>query len=101
MKILSVIGTRPEAIKMAPVVRLLAATPGVESVVAVSGQHRSMLEQVLQLFDIHPQHDLSVMVEGQTLNGLSARILQGMDALLEQVQPDRVLVHGNKTVVFR
>ena len=100
MKILSVIGTRPEAIKMAPVVRLLAATPGVESVVAVSGQHRSMLEQVLQLFDIHPQHDLSVMVEGQTLNGLSARILQGMDELLEQVQPDRVLVHGDTTTAM-
>ena len=100
MKILSVIGTRPEAIKMAPVVRLLARTPGIESVVCVSGQHRSMLEQVLQLFDIQPEHDLSVMSEGQGLNGLCARILQGMDALLETVKPDRVLVHGDTTTAM-
>ncbi|MEG0150052.1 MAG: UDP-N-acetylglucosamine 2-epimerase (non-hydrolyzing) [Comamonas sp.] len=100
MKLLSVIGTRPEAIKMAPVVRLLAATPGMDSVVCVTGQHRHMLEQVLELFDIKPQHDLSVMAQGQTLNSLSARILQGMDELLEQVRPDRVLVHGDTTTAM-
>ncbi|RGE40763.1 UDP-N-acetylglucosamine 2-epimerase (non-hydrolyzing) [Comamonas testosteroni] len=100
MKILSVIGTRPEAIKMAPVVRQLAAAPGVESVVCVSGQHRSMLEQVLQLFDIAPDHDLAVMTQGQSLNGLSARILQGMDELLGKVQPDQVLVHGDTTTAM-
>ena len=100
MKTLSVIGTRPEAIKMAPVVRLLAATPGVESLVAVSGQHRSMLEQVLNLFHIQPEYDLSVMAQGQSLNSLSARILQGMDELLEKVQPDQVLVHGDTTTAM-
>lgn len=100
MKILSVIGTRPEAIKMAPVVRQLAATSGVESVVCVSGQHRSMLEQVLELFDIHPAHDLSVMEKGQSLNGLSARLLQGMDELLAKVRPDQVLVHGDTTTAM-
>ena len=100
MKTLSVIGTRPEAIKMAPVVRLLAATPRVESAVAVSGQHRSMLEQVLNLFHIQPEYDLSVMAQGQSLNSLSARILQGMDELLEKVQPDQVLVHGDTTTAM-
>lgn len=100
MKILSVIGTRPEAIKMAPVVRLLSDTPGLDSVVCVTGQHRHMLEQVLELFDIKPRHDLSVMAQGQTLNGLSARILQGMDALLAQEKPDRVLVHGDTTTAM-
>lgn len=100
MKILSVIGTRPEAIKMAPVVRQLAATNGVESVVCVSGQHRNMLEQVLELFDIHPAHDLSVMEKGQSLNGLSARLLQGMDELLAKLHPDQVLVHGDTTTAM-
>jgi UDP-N-acetylglucosamine 2-epimerase (non-hydrolysing) len=95
MKILSIFGTRPEAIKMAPLVRALAVTPGVESVVCVSGQHRSMLEQVLRLFDIQADHDLDVMVTDQTLNGLSSRLFAGIDPMLAAVRPDRVLVHGD------
>jgi UDP-N-acetylglucosamine 2-epimerase (non-hydrolysing) len=97
MRVLSIFGTRPEAIKMAPLVHALAATPGVESVVCVSGQHRSMLEQVMRLFDIRADHDLDVMVADQTLNGLSARLFAGLDPMLAAVQPQRVLVHGDTT----
>jgi UDP-N-acetylglucosamine 2-epimerase (non-hydrolysing) len=97
MKVLSIFGTRPEAIKMAPLVRALAQAPGVESVVCVSGQHRSMLEQVMRLFDIRADHDLDVMVADQTLNGLSARLFAGLDPILAAVQPQRVLVHGDTT----
>ncbi|MDR1968528.1 MAG: UDP-N-acetylglucosamine 2-epimerase (non-hydrolyzing) [Burkholderiaceae bacterium] len=95
MRIFSVFGTRPEAIKMAPLVHALAITPGVESVVCISGQHHSMLEQVMRLFDIQADHDLNVMVADQTLNGLSARLFAGIDPVLAAVQPDRVLVHGD------
>jgi UDP-N-acetylglucosamine 2-epimerase (non-hydrolysing) len=97
MKILSVFGTRPEAIKMAPVVRALKKQPGVTSVVCVTGQHRQMLDQVLDLFTILPDYDLNVMGRGQTLNGLLARIAGALDPVLEAVQPDRVLVHGDTT----
>ncbi|AHY60349.1 non-hydrolyzing UDP-N-acetylglucosamine 2-epimerase [Stenotrophomonas rhizophila] len=100
MKVLSVFGTRPEAIKMGPLVRALHAAPGIESIVCITGQHRAMLDQVMSLFDIHPDHDLDVMVANQTLNGLCSRLFAKLDALYEQVQPDRVLVHGDTSTAM-
>lgn len=97
MKILSIFGTRPEAIKMAPVVRALAASAGVESVVCVTGQHKSMLDQVMELFGIVASHDLDVMRPSQSLNGLSARLFEKLGPVLEAERPDRVLVHGDTT----
>ncbi|RDU98419.1 non-hydrolyzing UDP-N-acetylglucosamine 2-epimerase [Trinickia dinghuensis] len=97
LKILSVFGTRPEAIKMAPVVKALEEAPGLESIVCVSGQHRSMLEQVLELFDIRPRYDLALMTANQTLNGLASRLIFSFDDVLAQERPDYVLVHGDTT----
>lgn len=95
IKILTVFGTRPEAIKMAPLVVALEAQPDVESIVCVTGQHRQMLDQVMTLFGLQADHDLQVMVPNQTLNGLYARIIERVDAVLESVRPDVVLVHGD------
>ena len=95
MKILSVFGTRPEAIKMAPLVKVLELTPGIENLVCVTGQHRQMLDQVMQLFQIRADFDLAVMQPNQTLNGLFARAVAGVDGVLTSVQPDVVLVHGD------
>lgn len=100
MKILSIFGTRPEAIKMAPLVRTLAQTPGIESVVCVTGQHRSMLEQVMALFEIKADHDLDVMMPNQSLNLLCSRIFAKLDPILESERPDRVLVHGDTTTAM-
>ncbi|WER50201.1 UDP-N-acetylglucosamine 2-epimerase (non-hydrolyzing) [Cupriavidus sp. WKF15] len=97
MKILSVFGTRPEAIKMAPLVRALAGNTQIESVVCVTGQHQQMLQQVLDLFEIVPQYNLELMTRDQTLNGLSSRLLARFDDVLETVRPDRILVHGDTT----
>ena len=99
-RVMVVFGTRPEAIKMAPVVRALKATPGVETLVAVTAQHRQMLDQVLGLFDIVPDEDLDVMAPGQTLPGLFARLLTGMTEVLERHRPDLVLVHGDTSTTF-
>lgn len=95
MKILSIFGTRPEAIKMAPLVAALRDEPRLDSVVCVTGQHRQMLDQVLALFDLRAQHDLDLMVPNQTLNGLYARLISRVDEVLETEQPDCVLVHGD------
>lgn len=97
MKVLSLFGTRPEGIKMAPLVRALGAADGIDSIVCTTGQHRQMLDQVMQLFDIQADHDLDVMLPGQALNGLFARLLSRVDALLDEVRPDCVLVHGDTT----
>ncbi|CAG2157260.1 non-hydrolyzing UDP-N-acetylglucosamine 2-epimerase [Cupriavidus numazuensis] len=97
MKILSVFGTRPEAIKMAPLVKALGGSAEIESVVCVTGQHQQMLQQVLDLFDIVPQYNLELMTRNQTLNGLSSRLLASFDDVLETVRPDRILVHGDTT----
>jgi UDP-N-acetylglucosamine 2-epimerase (non-hydrolysing) len=99
MKILSVFGTRPEAVKMAPIVRLLAQTQGIESLVCVTAQHRQMLDQVLELFQIQPDFDLDLMREGQSLAQLTAGIFLHLDPVLEQVQPDWVLAVGDTTTV--
>lgn len=95
MKIISVFGTRPEAIKMAPIVKLLEKNKDIESIVCVTGQHRAMLDQVLNLFNIQPNYDLNLMTENQTLNGLSSRVLSQLDPILIKEMPDRVLVHGD------
>ncbi|SSW71463.1 non-hydrolyzing UDP-N-acetylglucosamine 2-epimerase [Achromobacter agilis] len=95
MKVLSIFGTRPEAIKMAPLVSALQREPQIQSVVCVTGQHREMLDQVLALFDLQAQHDLDIMVPNQTLNGLYARLISRVDGVLEAERPDCVLVHGD------
>lgn len=97
IKILSIFGTRPEAIKMAPLVKALAAEPGIESLICVTGQHQSMLKQVLDLFDLKADFTLDVMTPHQTLNSLTAALYSAIDPVLEQTRPDRVLVHGDTT----
>lgn len=99
MKILSVFGTRPEAVKMAPIVKLLAETAGVESRVCVTAQHRQMLDQVLDLFDIKPDYDLNLMRDNQSLAELSASIFTHLDPVLSEFQPDWVLAQGDTTTV--
>jgi UDP-N-acetylglucosamine 2-epimerase (non-hydrolysing) len=100
MKILSIFGTRPEAIKMAPVVRFLSGMPGMESKVCVTAQHREMLDQVLDFFEIRPDFDLDLMRPGQKLNELSAKILNGLQGVFERFRPDYVLVHGDTTTTL-
>jgi UDP-N-acetylglucosamine 2-epimerase (non-hydrolysing) len=100
MKLLTVIGTRPEAIKMAPLVKALGSSPAFEHRVCVTAQHRQMLDQVLQLFDITPHYDLDLMRPGQTLPQLTSNILQGMDGVLADYRPDWVLVHGDTTTTM-
>lgn len=100
IRVLTVFGTRPEAIKMAPVVHALAADPDFEGRVCVTGQHRDMLDQALALFEISPDADLSVMQPGQHLSDLTARILSGMRPVLAQERPDVVLVHGDTTTTL-
>ena len=97
-KILLVFGTRPEAIKMAPLVKKLQANPEeFQTIVCVTGQHREMLDQVLRLFDITPDYDLNIMKPNQDLYDITSRILLGMRDVLREVQPDIVLVHGDTT----
>jgi UDP-N-acetylglucosamine 2-epimerase (non-hydrolysing) len=100
MKVLTIFGTRPEAIKMAPVVKRLALEAEIESIVCTTGQHRSMLRQVLDIFELETDFDLDLMAPNQTLNGLSSRIFAALDPLLEQIKPDRVLVHGDTTTAM-
>ncbi|MCR4400715.1 MAG: UDP-N-acetylglucosamine 2-epimerase (non-hydrolyzing), partial [Syntrophomonadaceae bacterium] len=95
-----VFGTRPEAIKMAPVVQALRNVPQLEVKVAVSAQHREMLDQVLQLFGIEPDYDLDIMRANQDLFGITARVLQGMGEVFRQERPGMVLVHGDTTTTF-
>jgi hypothetical protein len=97
LKVMTIFGTRPEAIKMAPLIKQLEGDAAIESTVCVTGQHRSMLTQVLDLFEIVPQHDLAVMTGNQTLNGLASRLIALLDDVLAAEKPDRVLVHGDTT----
>ena len=100
MRVLSVFGTRPEAIKMAPIVKALAETPNVESTVCVTAQHRSMLDQVLSLFKIEPEFDLNIMREDQDLAYTTTAALNGIIRVIDEFKPDRVLVHGDTTTTF-
>lgn len=97
-KVMLVFGTRPEAIKMAPLVKEFQKNPeSFETIVCVTGQHRQMLDQVLQIFDITPDYDLNIMKQGQDLYDVTARVLTGMRDVLKETQPDVVLVHGDTT----
>jgi UDP-N-acetylglucosamine 2-epimerase (non-hydrolysing) len=99
LRVLSIFGTRPEAVKMAPVIRRLAITSDVASVVCVTAQHRQMLDQVLDLFEIKPDYDLDIMKSDQSLSELTAALFSGLDPVLQRVQPDWVLIQGDTTTV--
>lgn len=100
LKIVAVFGTRPEAIKMAPLVKLLEKDEAIDCRVVVTAQHREMLDQVLGLFDIRPAHDLDIMRPGQSLFDITGRALGGLGPVLEKERPDLVLVHGDTTTTF-
>lgn len=100
MKVMSVFGTRPEAIKMAPLVKKLQEDPYFESVLCVTAQHREMLDQVLELFQLRPDYDLNLMKPNQTLSMITAGVLTGIDEVLEKEKPDIVLVHGDTSTTF-
>lgn len=99
-KILSVFGTRPEATKMVPLLLEMRENPGVESIVCVTAQHRELLDDVLRPFVITPDFDLNIMTAGQTLTEITSRVLHGLAPILQKVQPDILLVHGDTTTTF-
>lgn len=100
IRVLSVIGTRPEAVKMAPVVKRLAATPGIQALTCVTAQHREMLDQVLNLFDIHPDVDLDLMRPDQSLAQITAAIFTHLDPVIKDLRPDWILAQGDTTTVM-
>ncbi|WP_367104937.1 non-hydrolyzing UDP-N-acetylglucosamine 2-epimerase [uncultured Psychrobacter sp.] len=100
IKVLSIFGTRPEAIKMAPVIKALEANPNIKSLVCVTAQHREMLDQVLSLFEITPDYDLNIMKSGQSLTEASSRMLLALEPILKKSQPDLVLVHGDTSTTL-
>ena len=100
LKVMSIFGTRPEAIKMAPLVLELGRREGLESSVCVTAQHREMLDSVLGVFGIRPDYDLNVMQSGQTLSDITARVLKGLEDVFAAARPDLVLVHGDTTTTF-
>ena len=99
-KIMLVFGTRPEAIKMCPLVNELKKRDAIETIVCVTGQHRQMLDQVLKTFNVVPDYDLSIMKQGQTLFDITIGILEKIKEVLEKVRPDIVLVHGDTSTTF-
>ncbi|MGP9077350.1 non-hydrolyzing UDP-N-acetylglucosamine 2-epimerase [Geobacillus thermodenitrificans subsp. calidus] len=100
-KVMTIFGTRPEAIKMAPLVlELQKHSEWIEPIVTVTAQHRQMLDQVLEIFGIHPDYDLNIMKDRQTLAGITTRALEGLDDIMRKVKPDLVLVHGDTTTTF-
>ena len=100
IKVMSIFGTRPEAIKMAPLVKELEIRKEIESIVCVTAQHREMLDQVLNTFDIKPDYDLNIMKQGQSLADVTTRALVGLEEVIKKVKPDIVLVHGDTTTTF-
>lgn len=100
IKVMSIFGTRPEAIKMAPLVKELESRCEIESIVCVTAQHREMLDQVLETFSIKPQYDLNIMKSGQTLGDITTRALNGLESVIKECKPDIVLVHGDTTTTF-
>lgn len=101
IKVMTIFGTRPEAIKMAPLVKELEENSDrIESIVCVTAQHREMLDQVLKIFDIKPDYDLDIMHERQTLVNIATRALEGLDEIMKEVKPDVVLVHGDTSTTF-
>lgn len=100
IKVMSIFGTRPEAIKMAPLVKELEKRKEIESIVCVTAQHRQMLDQVLETFKIKPDYDMNIMKQGQTLSSITTDVLNGLNHILSEVKPDIVLVHGDTTTSF-
>ena len=100
IKVMSIFGTRPEAIKMAPLVKELEKRENIESIVCVTAQHREMLDQVLETFAIKPDYDLNIMKQGQTLGDVTTRALTGLEEVIKEARPDIVLVHGDTTTTF-
>lgn len=100
LKIMMVFGTRPETIKMAPVVKELQSRPYIQTIVCVTAQHRQMLDQVLHAFEIVPDYDLDIMQRGQTLSDITTRVLNGLEDIMKSEKPDIVLVHGDTTTTF-
>lgn len=94
-RVLIIFGTRPEAIKMAPIVKAFKANRKIDVKVCVTGQHREMLDQVLELFEIEPEYDLNIMRPGQDLTDVTTAILQGLKPVFADFRPDRILVHGD------
>lgn len=99
-KVMLIFGTRPEAIKMCPVVKEIAKDPDLKPIVCVTAQHREMLDQVLYLFQVQPDYDLNIMKDRQTLYDITSRVLTGLTPVLAEVKPDLVLVHGDTTTTF-
>ena len=100
IKVMSIFGTRPEAIKMAPLVKELESRKEIKSIVCVTAQHRQMLDQVLDTFEIVPNYDLNIMKQGQTLSDITSRALKGLEDVIIESKPDIVLVHGDTTTTF-
>lgn len=100
MKVMTIFGTRPEAIKMAPVIQELRRHPEIETKVCVTAQHREMLDQVMDLFHLKADYDLNIMAQGQTLYDITGRVLRGLQDVFEKERPDCVLVHGDTTTTF-
>lgn len=100
IRVMTIFGTRPEAIKMAPLVKELEKNDKIESIVCVTAQHRQMLDQVLEIFDITPDYDLDIMKDRQTLIGITTRVLEGLDKVIKEAKPRIVLVHGDTTTSF-
>ena len=100
IKVMTVFGTRPETIKMAPLVKELRSRPEIECIVCVTAQHRQMLDQVLRAFDITPDYDLDIMKPGQTLSDITVNVLKGLEGVIKEVQPHIVLVHGDTSTTF-
>ncbi len=100
IKVMTVFGTRPEAIKMAPLVKELESRKEIESIVCVTAQHREMLDQALDAFNIKPDYDLNIMKSGQSLAEITSRVLQSLDKVIKEVEPDIVLVHGDTTTTL-
>lgn len=100
LRIMTIYGTRPEAIKVAPIIKAIDAADGLESITVVTGQHREMLDQVNTMFNIEPDHDLDIMSSQQTLNGIVAKVIAGVDAILEVEKPDAVIVQGDTSTVM-
>lgn len=100
IKVMSIFGTRPEAIKMAPLIKELEKREQIESIVCVTAQHREMLDQVLETFKIKPNYDLNIMEQGQTLADITTKSLKGLEKIIKNIKPDIVLVHGDTTTTF-
>ena len=100
LRIMTIFGTRPEAIKVAPIIKAIEGDSQLDNIIVVTGQHREMLDQVTTMFDIVPDHDLNIMSAGQTLNGIVAKVISGVDGILEVEKPDAVLVQGDTSTVM-